>query len=45
MWKFTANTVHGKTLHYSARSREAARVKRAHVARAPFVLSTTTPAR
>lgn len=45
MWKFTARTTHGKTLTYSASTREQARKRRALVERAPFVISTTAPQR
>lgn len=45
MWNFTATAVHGTVLHYSAPTREAARIKRTALNRTPFIVSTTTPAK
>lgn len=45
MWNFTARTVHGKTLNYVSATREQARKKRDAIKRAPFIVSTTNPAK
>lgn len=44
-WKFTARTARGKMVEHAATSQRKARALRKAVARLPFIVDTTTPAK